>query len=55
LLHLCGYDDASDGEVARIRRREDEILSREGLTNTFPLVRPVGAAEGERESVRCLD
>jgi probable rRNA maturation factor len=52
LLHLCGFDDSTDDEVARIRRRENEILFREGLTNTFPLVRPVGAIGGERESAR---
>jgi probable rRNA maturation factor len=55
LLHLCGYDDTTDEEVERIRRREDTILAKEGLTNTFPLVRPVGAVEGERESARWSD
>ena len=52
LLHLCGFDDSTDDEVVRIRRRENEILTREGLTNTFPLVRPLGAIAGERESER---
>ena len=50
LLHLCGYDDTNAEEVERIRRREGAILAREGLTNTFPMVRPAGAVEGERES-----
>jgi probable rRNA maturation factor len=55
LLHLCGYDDTTDEEVERIRRREDDLLARGGLTNTFPLVRPVGAVEGELESARWSD
>ena len=55
LLHLCGYDDTSDEDVERIRRREDEVLAREGVSNTFPLVRAAGSGEGERESVRWSD
>ncbi len=52
LLHLCGYDDRTDEDRLAIRRREDEILAREGLTNTFPLVGLGEAAVAERESVR---
>jgi probable rRNA maturation factor len=52
LLHLCGFDDSSDDEVARIRRRENDILTREGLANTFPMVRPLGAIAEGRESER---
>jgi probable rRNA maturation factor len=52
LLHLCGFDDATDEDRSAIRRREDEILAREGLSNTFPLVAPVEASSAERESVR---
>ena len=52
LLHLCGYDDQTPEDRTRIRRREDEILTSEGLTNTFPLVGPAEASEMERESVR---
>lgn len=52
LLHLCGYDDQTDRDRTRIRRREDEILAGEGLTNTFPLVGLADAADAERESVR---
>jgi probable rRNA maturation factor len=33
LLHLCGYDDASEAERSMMRRREGEILTREGLPN----------------------
>jgi probable rRNA maturation factor len=53
LLHLCGYDDLATSDLDAMRRREGEILARESLTNTFPLV---GLAEdGERESVRWPD
>ena len=52
LLHLCGYDDQTPEDRTRIRRREDEILASEGLTNTFPLVGPAEASDMERESVR---
>ena len=65
LLHLCGFDDRTAEDRARIRRREDEILAREGLTNTFPLVDAAGvdvgdeveagAADAERESARWAD
>ncbi|AGA30877.1 rRNA maturation RNase YbeY [Singulisphaera acidiphila] len=52
LLHLCGYDDQTPEDRTRIRRREDEILTSEGLTNTFPLVGPAEVSDMERESVR---
>jgi probable rRNA maturation factor len=52
LLHLCGYDDATDEDRMAIRRREGEILARVGLSNTFPLVGLGEAAVAERESVR---
>ena len=32
LLHLCGYDDRTDEERARMRAREDEILSTLGIS-----------------------
>ena len=38
LLHLCGLDDQSPEDASMMRRREGEILSLEGLINTFPLV-----------------
>jgi probable rRNA maturation factor len=41
LLHLCGYDDANEDSVAAIRQREDEVLRREGVANTFALVGPL--------------
>jgi probable rRNA maturation factor len=55
LLHLCGYDDTTDAGAASMRRREDEVLAREGLTNTFPLVVTAAPADDERgrESTRC--
>ncbi len=52
LLHLCGYDDHEPEDRQRMRRREDEILAREGLTNTFPLVGPAEAVDEGRESAR---
>ena len=36
LLHLCGYDDHDDAERDAMRRREDELLARAGLTNPVP-------------------
>jgi probable rRNA maturation factor len=38
LLHLCGYDDQSEGDVLRMRLREHELLAEAGLKNPFPLV-----------------
>jgi probable rRNA maturation factor len=55
LLHLCGYDDLAAPDVDAMRRREAEILAREGLTNTFPLVGLAEADDRERESVRWSD
>jgi probable rRNA maturation factor len=37
LLHLCGLDDGTPADAAAMRRREAEVLAREGLTNTFAL------------------
>lgn len=37
LLHLCGYDDLSDTEAARMRRREGELLAALGRPNPFDL------------------
>jgi probable rRNA maturation factor len=52
LLHLCGYDDATDAGAAEMRRREGEVLAREGLTNTFPLAAPAGAGYAGKGSAR---
>jgi probable rRNA maturation factor len=53
LLHLFGYDDMNDSDAAEMRRREAEILAREGLMNTFPAAgRP---EDGVGESLRCSD
>lgn len=35
LLHLCGYDDRDPAAAAAMRRREDEVLRREGRSNPF--------------------
>jgi probable rRNA maturation factor len=37
LLHLCGYDDAEPASAAVMREREQQLFSRVGLTNPFPL------------------
>jgi probable rRNA maturation factor len=44
LLHLCGYDDGAQDDSKRMRAREDLVLLRAGLTNTFALAerRPIG-------------
>lgn len=52
LLHFCGYDDQSAEDRDAIRRREAEILAREGLTNTFGLLDLAEAADAGRESAR---
>jgi probable rRNA maturation factor len=38
LLHLCGFDDRAEADASAMRRREDEVLRREGYRNTFGLV-----------------
>ena len=38
LLHLCGQDDRTEEDAAAMRRREDEVLRREGIANTFAQV-----------------
>jgi probable rRNA maturation factor len=35
LLHLCGYDDLTDGEQAIMRDREREILTSLGLSPQY--------------------
>jgi len=39
LLHLCGFDDHDDAERERMRRREEELLARAGVTNLHALPR----------------
>ncbi|WP_165224320.1 rRNA maturation RNase YbeY [Aquisphaera insulae] len=34
LLHLCGYDDTSDGPAAAMRERQRDILERHGLAGS---------------------
>jgi probable rRNA maturation factor len=48
LLHLCGFDDVRPEDAARMRKREEEVLAREGIVNTFSLVdeRPEARREG---------
>lgn len=39
LLHLCGYDDVTPGQSEAMRKREDEVLRREGWSNNFLRIR----------------
>jgi probable rRNA maturation factor len=55
LLHLVGYDDRTPHDIEAMRRREDEILAREGLMNTFPLIDLARGMDGERECARWTD
>ena len=50
LLHLLGFDDSADDDRQVMRRREEEVLSRLGLTNTFPA--SAVAESGARERAR---
>mgnify|MGYP002390829975 CR=1 FL=1 len=38
LLHLRGHDDQSESDALKMRRREDEILTRLGLKNLYSLI-----------------
>lgn len=40
LLHLCGYDDQTEPDAARMRRREGELLAACGHSNPFDLDAP---------------
>lgn len=58
LLHLEGLDDHNDSERVAMRRREGDILTRLGLSNTFSAVADPDAdtdqsAAGQRERTRC--
>lgn len=46
LLHLCGHDDRSESDAAAMRAREDEVLRREGWSNTFATVGPADRGRG---------
>ncbi|MBV8555609.1 MAG: rRNA maturation RNase YbeY, partial [Planctomycetaceae bacterium] len=52
VLHLCGHDDQSEDDRAAMRRREHELLAREGITDTFPLIGLAEVIGGEPESAR---
>jgi probable rRNA maturation factor len=50
LLHLCGYDDATDKDIQLMRAREQLALSREGLASqSFLAERGPGLGEGEEK------
>ena len=40
LLHLCGHDDLTEDGAAAMRRREGQLLAREGLAHPFSPVAP---------------
>jgi probable rRNA maturation factor len=50
LLHLCGYDDLSDPQADRMRRREGELLASCGRSNPFDLVGATQPMRGGRTS-----
>jgi probable rRNA maturation factor len=47
LLHLCGYDDLSEPEASRMRRREGELLAACGRPNPFDLVGSARPSRGD--------
>jgi probable rRNA maturation factor len=49
LLHLCGYDDQTPTDRARMRQREAEHMAALGLTYTYPLVALAEPAPGDAE------
>ncbi|RUL86196.1 rRNA maturation RNase YbeY [Tautonia sociabilis] len=49
LLHLCGYDDSTEAERARMRLREDEVLSALGVS---PPPREADAGDADGSSGR---
>ena len=49
LLHLCGCDDLTDGDVQEMREREDRALRNLGLTNTFALAERFRPFSDQRE------
>jgi probable rRNA maturation factor len=49
LLHLCGYNDETADERAAMRQREDEVLAKEGLANTFQKIGTDSSDCEERE------
>jgi probable rRNA maturation factor len=50
LLHLCGFDDVRPEDTARMRVREQEVLAREGIVNTFSLTGEGPEARSEGSS-----
>jgi probable rRNA maturation factor len=48
LLHLCGYDDTTDAERARMRDRERRSLDRAGVPNPFPVAGRDDSSQIER-------
>jgi probable rRNA maturation factor len=53
LLHLCGYDDLTDGDARDMRRRESETLARLGVPNVFDRVPPADSTPPVQEELPC--
>jgi probable rRNA maturation factor len=49
LLHLCGYDDLSEGAAAEMRRRQGELLASCGRANPFDRAVAARPPRGDRE------
>ena len=49
MLHLCGYDDLTDRDFAKMHKREDEILNELGVGVVFAVMpTEVGTPAGRR-------
>jgi probable rRNA maturation factor len=53
MLHLCGYNDLTDRDFAKMHKREDEILTELGIGPVFGVMpTKVGTPAGNRSGVR---
>jgi probable rRNA maturation factor len=53
MLHLCGYNDLTDRDFAKMHKREDEILTELGIGPVFGVMPTnVGTPAGNRSGVR---
>jgi probable rRNA maturation factor len=53
MLHLCGYDDLTDRDFAKMHKREDEILTELGVGRVFaPMPTKVGTPATRRRAER---
>ena len=55
MLHLCGYDDLTDRDFAKMHEREDQILNELGVGAVFSVMpTEVGTPAGRRRAGRGL-